>query len=70
MELWDNYSRKIDYLRLSITDRCNLRCIYCRPGLIKAQQERKDLLTYEEILRLVRCAVEVGISKKAVGWQL
>ncbi|GFP30103.1 GTP 3',8-cyclase [Candidatus Hakubella thermalkaliphila] len=63
MELWDNYSRKIDYLRLSITDRCNLRCIYCRPGLIKAQQERKDLLTYEEILRLVRCAVEVGISK-------
>ncbi len=61
--LLDNYSRKINYLRLSITDRCNLRCRYCMPeegvGLIK----HNDLLTYEEIVKVIEVFARNGISK-------
>jgi GTP 3',8-cyclase len=61
--LIDHYERHLNYLRISITDRCNLRCLYCMPpeGLEKLQHE--DILTYEEILRLTRIAVGLGVDK-------
>jgi cyclic pyranopterin phosphate synthase len=61
--LIDHYQRHLNYLRISITDRCNLRCAYCMPpeGLKKLQH--KDILTYEEILRLARIAVGLGVDK-------
>lgn len=59
----DVYKRKIDYVRISITDRCNLRCVYCMPedgiNLIK----HDDVLSYEEIMRLCTLFSKVGISK-------
>jgi cyclic pyranopterin phosphate synthase len=59
----DSYGREINYLRISVTDRCNLRCIYCMPiaGLTFASAE--DLLTPAEIERVARAAVEVGFYK-------
>ncbi|HHV11848.1 MAG TPA: GTP 3',8-cyclase MoaA [Clostridiales bacterium] len=56
----DHYSRLIDYMRISITDRCNLRCSYCMPDGIE-KLEHESILTYEEILRICSCASEVGI---------
>ena len=65
--LVDLFARSISYLRLSLTDRCNLRCMYCvtededQAGLQKVVHS--ELLTYEELLRVVRVAVGMGISK-------
>uniref|UniRef100_A0A7C4AIQ6 GTP 3',8-cyclase n=1 Tax=Thermodesulfovibrio aggregans TaxID=86166 RepID=A0A7C4AIQ6_9BACT len=60
----DKYNRNIDYLRISIIDRCNLRCIYCMPEEgIKNLLPHHEILTYEEILRVVRVAVSLGIFK-------
>jgi len=59
----DHYQRRIDYLRVSITDRCNLRCIYCMPPTGARKLSHDDILTYEEFLRLVGIALEMGISK-------
>ncbi|MGB9716698.1 MAG: GTP 3',8-cyclase MoaA [Thermodesulfovibrionales bacterium] len=61
--LKDSYQRTIDYLRVSITDRCNLRCIYCMPsgGLIPI--EHKEILSYEEIIRVIKIASEIGVRK-------
>lgn len=58
----DQYGRKIDYLRVSITDRCNFRCIYCMPNGIDCVKHAQ-VLSYEEFLRLCRIAVELGITK-------
>ncbi len=58
----DQYGRKIDYLRISVTDRCNLRCRYCMPEVISAVRH-DDILRYEEILRICRAAAELGITK-------
>lgn len=58
----DQYGRKIDYLRISVTDRCNLRCRYCVPEPIDAVRH-EDILRYEEILRICRAAIELGITK-------
>ena len=58
----DQYGRKIDYLRISVTDRCNLRCRYCMPEPIDAVRH-EDILRYEEILRICRAAAELGITK-------
>ena len=65
--LTDLFSRTISYLRLSLTDRCNLRCRYCvgedeASGCL-ARLGHEDLLTYEELLRVVRVAVAMGITK-------
>ena len=49
----DSYNRDINYLRISITDRCNLRCIYCRPMEGVSLKGHDDILRYEEILRVV-----------------
>ncbi len=59
----DKYGRVIDYLRISITDRCNLRCIYCMPEEGVPKLSHSDILSYEEILRFVKVAVSLGISK-------
>lgn len=64
--LIDNHNRHLNYLRISITDRCNLRCRYCVPHKFMAKLSHTDILTYEEILRVVRVAVRLGISKVRV----
>lgn len=60
----DSYGRKVEYLRVSVIDRCNLRCIYCMPEEgIKNLLPHHEILTYEEILRIIKIASETGISK-------
>lgn len=59
----DKYGRKIDYLRISLTDRCNLRCVYCMPEEGIHQIPHTEILTYDEILRVCRCMAELGICK-------
>lgn len=59
----DNSNRKINYLRLSITDRCNLRCIYCMPEQGVNFIPHDNILRYEEIIRTVRLSVHKGIRK-------
>lgn len=58
-----SFERGIDYLRISVTDRCNLRCIYCIPqgGIVNKQKE--EILTFEEILKLVNIFASLGIKK-------
>lgn len=62
-KLIDNYNRQIDYLRISITDRCNLKCYYCTPLSQYQNLKRRDILSHEEILKLTQAAVLAGISK-------
>lgn len=59
----DKYERIIDYMRISIIDRCNLRCIYCMPSEGIKPIEHKDVLGYEEIIRIVRIAAGLGVRK-------
>ncbi len=61
--LLDPYKRKINYLRISVTDRCNLRCRYCMPEKGIPLIPHEEVLTYEEILRIVRVFAIEGISK-------
>ncbi|MFC1885605.1 GTP 3',8-cyclase MoaA [Thermodesulfobacteriota bacterium] len=63
IKLTDRYNRILNYLRVSITDRCNLKCIYCKPGASITKLPHKEILTYEEILRLINIGVNLGISK-------
>lgn len=63
MELRDKYNRLIDYMRISVTDRCNLRCIYCMPSNGVKPVEYKEILTYEEIVRVVKVAAGLGVRK-------
>ena len=63
LKLIDPYNRHLNYLRISITDRCNLKCIYCVPRDLIPRLSHDDILTYEEILRLVRIGIRLGISK-------
>jgi cyclic pyranopterin phosphate synthase len=62
----DRYGRVIDYLRISITDRCNLRCIYCMPAEGVAWKPHGDMLSFEEILRLCGIMADMGIRKVKV----
>ena len=59
----DRFGHRISYLRVSITDRCNERCNYCMPRELQEWLPREDILTYEETLRLIRIAAELGVSK-------
>ncbi len=59
----DTYNRHINYLRISVTDRCNLKCIYCRPGGKIPKLAHDDILRYEEILKIVRILVKLGLVK-------
>jgi GTP 3',8-cyclase len=61
--LSDPFHRPINYLRISVTDRCNLRCIYCLPSEGVSLLPQSDILTYEEIARLAGLAVELGVNK-------
>jgi cyclic pyranopterin phosphate synthase len=65
MPLNDSYNRRIDYLRLSVTDRCNLSCVYCKPetcGFVP----HGEILRYEEMLRFVTLAATLGITRVRV----
>lgn len=62
-KLIDNFNRHINYLRISVTDRCNLRCTYCMPKEGLSQIGHDDVLRYEEILKIARIAAKKGISK-------
>jgi GTP 3',8-cyclase len=63
MELIDSFGRKINYLRLSVTDRCNMRCRYCIPVEGVKKLHRRDILSYDELFRIARTAVDLGIEK-------
>ena len=61
--LYDNHNRPINYLRLAVTDRCNLRCFYCMPEQGIQYVPRRELLSYEEMLRIVQLLSALGIEK-------
>lgn len=60
--LYDSWHRQVNYLRISVTDHCNLNCIYCSVGSM-LPLKHEDILSYEEIVTLVRVAAEMGINK-------
>ncbi|MBC8317074.1 MAG: GTP 3',8-cyclase MoaA [Desulfobulbaceae bacterium] len=62
-QLVDMFDRSISYLRVSLTDQCNLRCLYCSPKAIKDKLSCGELLSYEELLRVIGLAAELGIRK-------
>ena len=59
----DEYGRNIDYLRISVTDLCNLRCVYCMPEEGVCQMRHEDILSVEEIEEIARAAAELGVKK-------
>ncbi len=59
----DTFGHLIDYLRVSVTDRCNERCTYCMPEEAQQWMDRDDLLTFDEFLRVIRAGAELGISR-------
>src|SRR3990172_1293662 len=61
--LTDLFNRRIDYLRISITDQCNLKCIYCMPEKGLKPFDRSEILTSDEIIRIVRIACKYGVRK-------
>jgi cyclic pyranopterin phosphate synthase len=61
--MFDSYNRKIDYLRISVTDRCNLRCTYCMPEDGIRLKCHSDILPYEKIVQIAAAAAELGIRK-------
>jgi len=61
--MYDRYDRKINYLRISVTDRCNLRCTYCMPEEGVVLKKHSDILSFEEIMEVVRTGVRLGIDK-------
>ena len=61
--LVDSFGRQITYLRLAVTDRCNLRCTYCMPAEGADIVERKELLTFKEMYRITRVLSELGVNK-------
>ena len=59
----DTHGRTIDYLRISLTDRCNFRCIYCMPEEGVDQLSHKDILRFGEIVEIARVAAQMGIKR-------
>ncbi len=62
-ELTDSFGRKIDNLRISVTDRCNFRCRYCMPEEGMTWLDHRELLTYEEIVKITGVLAEMGVRK-------
>ncbi len=62
-KLIDTFDRKITYLRISMTDQCNLRCLYCQPQSPDKKLSCQELLSYEEVFRVIRLAVDLGVKK-------
>src|SRR6478672_597197 len=60
---FDRFGRRIDFLRISLTDRCNLRCVYCMPATGMHFAPKDELLTDAELLRVVRLTTELGFRK-------
>ena len=63
LPLIDTFGRSHNNLRISVTDRCNIRCFYCMPAENVQFMDRKELLSYEEIERFVRLTVPLGVTK-------
>lgn len=61
--MYDRFNRKINYLRISVTDRCNLRCVYCMPEEGVKLLDHKDILTFDEIVKVTQTAVRKGVDK-------
>ena len=61
--MFDSYNREINYLRVSVTDRCNLRCTYCMPEAGIKLKSHADILPYEKIVQIAAAAVKLGIHK-------
>ena len=61
--MYDRYNRHINYLRISVTDRCNLRCRYCMPEEGVTLMDHRDILSFEEITEVVKVAVSLGVDK-------
>ncbi|GMB02244.1 GTP 3',8-cyclase MoaA [Pelosinus sp. IPA-1] len=63
MGIIDSYGRNIRYLRVSVTDKCNFRCSYCMPAGNTKWFPEREILSYDELLRMIRIAVKAGITK-------
>jgi cyclic pyranopterin phosphate synthase len=61
--MYDSFNRRIDYLRISVTDKCNLRCRYCMPEEGAPQRQHEEFLSFEQIVEVVRSAVGLGLTK-------
>lgn len=63
LPILDNFGRRIEYLRLSLTDRCNLRCVYCMPEEGVPYEDLDNVLTFDELERIVRVMATAGLKK-------
>ena len=61
--LVDSFNRKIDYLRVSVTSRCNFRCLYCMPNTPFSWEPKENLLSYEDMFEFIKIAIDNGITK-------
>jgi len=61
--MYDRFNRKINYLRISVTDRCNLRCVYCMPAEGVTLLSHSDILSFDEIVEVTKAAVRKGVDK-------
>jgi GTP 3',8-cyclase len=61
--MYDKFNRRINYLRISVTDRCNLRCVYCMPAEGIQLLKHEDILDFDEIVEVVKVAVDHGVTK-------
>ena len=61
--MYDKFNRRINYLRISVTDRCNLRCVYCMPAEGIKLISHKEILSYDEIFEVAKVAVSLGVDK-------
>lgn len=61
--MFDSYNRRINYLRISVTDRCNLRCTYCMPAEGINLMQHSEILSFEEIMEVVDAAIQLGVDK-------
>ena len=61
--MYDRFNRRISYLRISVTDRCNFRCVYCMPAEGVPLKKHSEILSFDEIAEIVRIGAELGLKK-------
>ncbi len=61
--MFDSYNRSLNYLRVSVTDRCNLRCVYCMPAEGIRLMDHSEILSFEEIFEVILEGIQLGITK-------